>query len=79
MVTDFREELHISQIGIDEFTYCWGKVDTATDDLIDCDWEQECPFEQMINAVCKHSFDVDRVYNHFILNPYDSITLTEEY
>lgn len=79
MVTDFREELELQQMSENEFAYCWAMIDTATEELVDCDYEQECTFEEIMNAVCKHGFDPDIVYNHFILNPCDSITLTDEY
>lgn len=79
MVTDFREELNIQQVSKNEFAYCWAKIDTAIEELVDCDYEQECSFEEMMNAVCIHGFDADKVYNHFISNPCDSITLTDEY
>ena len=78
-MTDFREELCLQQDSKKEFSYCWTKFDTATEEIVDCDYEQSCTYEEMMSAVCKHGFDADKVHNHFLNNPRDSMTLTDEY
>lgn len=78
-MTDFREELYIQQISKHTFAYCWDQIDSATGEFINSDWEQECSYKEMMSAVCQHGFDADRVHNHFLDNPCDSMMLAEEY
>ena len=79
MIIDFREELCLQQASENEFSYCWVKIDTATEEIVDCDYEQSCTYKEMINAVYAHGFELDKVHNHFLSNPCDSMTLTDKY
>lgn len=79
MVVDFREELCVQQDSKCRFSYCWIKADTATEEMVDIDYSQSCTYEEMMSAVCTHGFDPDKVHNHFLNDPCDSLTLTEEY
>lgn len=79
MVTDFREEMYVSHLYRGTFQYVWVKIDKATDEKVDLDFNQECSYKDLFDALELHGFDTDKVFNHFEDYPYSSITLVDEY
>jgi hypothetical protein len=79
---DFKEEIYVGQLDAETYSYCWSKFNLANDEdhqLIDCDWEQECTDEELYDALEKHGFDPDVVFNHFIDYPISHMWLYKEY